>query len=249
MKGNLEVVKILVKAGALLNRTTKDGRTALYLAVQKGNVQVTKYLTDQYQEAITQATQSGRLPTQAAAAYHEPQAAYDMTTYLLSHTRSRGILEHCDNSGRNLMVDATLAQNLDLLSYLVLDQGVDVNDRDTLGRNMIHHAAMMGHLKVLELFLKLDQGKTVEWDGVDSWDHWTPLMHAARQGNLNVVQFLIETIHANKSIRDKQGRTAKDIGKENLKIYCNYLFKLNTVLFFLILAVLWKHDSVAEYLL
>lgn len=35
-KGNRKVVEMLVKAGALLNRTTKDGRTALYLAVQEG---------------------------------------------------------------------------------------------------------------------------------------------------------------------------------------------------------------------
>lgn len=37
-KGRLDIVQILVKAGALLNRTTKDGRTALYLAVQEGKL-------------------------------------------------------------------------------------------------------------------------------------------------------------------------------------------------------------------
>lgn len=36
MKGYLDIVKVLVDAGALLNRTTRDGRTALYLAVQEG---------------------------------------------------------------------------------------------------------------------------------------------------------------------------------------------------------------------
>lgn len=38
MKGNLEIVKLLTESGALLSRKTKDGRTALYLAVQEGNV-------------------------------------------------------------------------------------------------------------------------------------------------------------------------------------------------------------------
>lgn len=38
MKGNLEIVKLLTESGALLNRKTKDGRTALYLAVQEGNI-------------------------------------------------------------------------------------------------------------------------------------------------------------------------------------------------------------------
>lgn len=37
MKGYLDIVMILVNAGALLNRTTKDGRSALYLAIQEGN--------------------------------------------------------------------------------------------------------------------------------------------------------------------------------------------------------------------
>lgn len=36
MKGNLDIVSLLTESGALLNRQTKDGRTALYLAVQEG---------------------------------------------------------------------------------------------------------------------------------------------------------------------------------------------------------------------
>lgn len=36
MKGYLDIVKALVDAGALLNRTTRDGRSALYLAIQEG---------------------------------------------------------------------------------------------------------------------------------------------------------------------------------------------------------------------
>jgi ankyrin repeat protein len=36
LKGNLSIAKLLVEAGALLDRTTRDGRTALYLAVQEG---------------------------------------------------------------------------------------------------------------------------------------------------------------------------------------------------------------------
>lgn len=41
MKGNLDIVRILVNAGAMLDRKTKDGRTPLYLAVQEGNIHLT----------------------------------------------------------------------------------------------------------------------------------------------------------------------------------------------------------------
>lgn len=36
LKGNLNIAALLVEAGALLDRTTREGRTALYLAVQEG---------------------------------------------------------------------------------------------------------------------------------------------------------------------------------------------------------------------
>lgn len=40
LKGNLDIIKILEQAGAQLDRITKDGRTALHLAIQNGNDQI-----------------------------------------------------------------------------------------------------------------------------------------------------------------------------------------------------------------
>lgn len=235
----MDIVKLLVNAGALLNRTTKDGRTALYLAVQEGNTQLekiarwsflilnaslghielSKYLTDQYPQAITQATKSGRFPTQAAAALlpaddHDNNSkntpAYITATYLISHATIplSELLQHRDNSGRNILLDSSVSQNLALLAFL-LDQGADSNDADSLGRNMIHHACMMGHLDVLKVLYQL---KGTNWNTPDTWDKWTPLMHASRQGHLHVVKYLMEIVHVNKDCLDKQGRSAKDIG-------------------------------------
>lgn len=118
------------------------------------------------------------------------------------------MLLHRDNSGRNILLDAAVAQNLQLIQFL-LDTGADPNDSDSLGRNMIHHAAMMGHLNVLELLRKLG----VDWNSPDAWDLWTPLMHASRQGHLNIVKYLVDDIHVDTHCKDKQGRTALDIGK------------------------------------
>lgn len=225
MKGYLDIVTILVDAGALLNRTTKDGRSALYLAIQKGHVKLAKYLTDKYPGAITQATKSGRLPIQAAAALlrdEKNESAYEITTYLLSHASvpASSLLSHRDNSGRNLLLDAAISQNLELLKYL-LDHGADPNDRDSLGRAMIHHAAMMSHLNVLEL---LQHVQCTEWDSPDTWDSWTALMHSSRQGHISIVKYLVETIKVNVYHKDKKGRTAKDI------------------------AALWGHEDIVEYL-
>ncbi|CAO3658530.1 unnamed protein product [Rhizopus microsporus] len=218
-KGNRKVVEMLVKAGALLNRTTKDGRTALYLAVQEGHIDMAKYLADIYPEAIAQPTKSGRLPVQAAASLMHETAAYEITSHLLSLAPS-SVLTHRDHSGRNLLLDAAVSQNLKILKYL-LDQGADPNDRDALGRSIIHHAAMVGHLNVLRL---LESVPNVQWDAPDSWDSWTALMHAARQGYLDIICYLVETIRVDKDHKDKHGRDAQEI------------------------SVLWGHKDVASYL-
>ncbi|CEG65595.1 hypothetical protein RMATCC62417_02348 [Rhizopus microsporus] len=218
-KGNRKVVEMLVKAGALLNRTTKDGRTALYLAVQEGHIDMAKYLADIYPEAIAQPTKSGRLPVQAAASLMHETAAYEITSHLLSLAPS-SVLTHRDHSGRNLLLDAAVSQNLKILKYL-LDQGADPNDRDALGRSIIHHAAMVGHLNVLHL---LESVPNVQWNAPDSWDSWTALMHAARQGYLDIICYLVEIIRVDKGHKDKHGRDAQDI------------------------SVLWGHKDVASYL-
>lgn len=237
-KGNRKVVEMLVKAGALLNRTTKDGRTALYLAVQEGkkkkerkrktdssnlfllllllilgHIDMAKYLADIYPEAIAQPTKSGRLPVQAAASLMHETAAYEITSHLLSLAPS-SVLTHRDHSGRNLLLDAAVSQNLKILKYL-LDQGADPNDRDALGRSIIHHAAMVGHLNVLHL---LESVPNVQWNAPDSWDSWTALMHAARQGYLDIICYLVEIIRVDKGHKDKHGRDAQEICKRLLNL-------------------------------
>lgn len=178
---------------------------------QIGHVELAKYLTNQHPQAITQPTKSGRLPIQAAAALLDNTTAYEITTYLLCHASVpiSSLLSHRDNSGRDLLLDAAVSQNLELLKYL-LDHGADPNDKDSLGRTMIHHAAMMDHLKVLRL---LESTDGIQWDAPDAWDSWTALMHCSRQGHINTVKYLIEEIKVNVHHKDKQGRTAKDIGK------------------------------------
>ncbi|KAI8375265.1 ankyrin repeat-containing domain protein [Choanephora cucurbitarum] len=220
----MDILRLLVESGALLKRTTRDGRTPLYLAVQEGHLEASKFLTDQYPDAITQATNSGRLAIQAAAVLPSTDTAFEITNYLLSHAivPLSTLLSHRDNSGRNIVLDAVVAQNLPLLEYLLFKANANVDDADSLGRRMVHHAAMMGHLEVLKA---LNQWNIIsDWNTVDNWDHWTPLMHAARQGHQQVVDYLINTIHVDPTIKDKQQRTAKDI------------------------ASLWQHTAIAELL-
>ncbi|KAG0188530.1 Ankyrin repeat domain-containing protein 16 [Apophysomyces sp. BC1034] len=227
MKGRLDIVKALVDAGALLDRVTKDGRTALHLAVQEGHVETARYLAKQCPKAIIGTTNSGRLPIQIAAALvNAPETSLEITSDLLSNApvSLSTLLAHRDKSGRNVLLDAVVSRNLALLQFL-LSHGANPNETDTIGRSMIHHASMIGHLDVLQLLARAaeEHNWLIKWDVPDTWDHWTPLMHAAKEGNLDIVRFLVERTN-DKEQMDKQGRTAKD------------------------LACIWQRESVAEYL-
>ncbi|KAI7867372.1 ankyrin repeat-containing domain protein [Spinellus fusiger] len=227
MKGHLDSIQLLVKANALLHTVTKSGQTALHIAVQQGelfssiqwqyrtilwtrHIEISKYLSMHYPAAITMSTTSGRWPLQVAASLQASDSAYEITALLLSQAllSHQDILSHRDKSGGHLLQDAVVSHNLSLVKFL-LAIGANPNDSDLLGRTVIHHAAMLGHTDTMVL---LDTcSDCLPWDVPDEWDHWTPLMHAARQGHLETVKFL--TQRSDKTRTDRQGRMATTIGK------------------------------------
>jgi ankyrin repeat protein len=159
-------------------------------------------------------SKSGRLSVQTAARCNTDPS---LTLYLLKNSSSPpdAILNHQDNSGQTLLQDAVASKNIDLVRVLLEEYKADANVPDKLGRTAVHHAAMIGALTVLTVFHDLhDSQKTViKWDLPDSWDQWTPLMHAAREGNIECASYLITCCHCDASKKDKQGRTAQDIGE------------------------------------
>jgi ankyrin repeat protein len=241
MKGLTNTVKILLQNGARLDMVNRDGWNALHLAVKEGserpsafgsNVfanrltdrdnliigfnELSRYLIDKYPAATLSVSKSGRLPVQTAARCNEDTY---LTLYLLTHSPNspKAILNHQDNSGQNLLQDAVAAKNIPLVRTLIEDYEANANVPDMLGRTAIHHAAMIGCVDVMVVLRDLERRKItfIDWDRADSWDEWTPLMHAAREGHSEASKFLIEECRADCSKQDKQGRTPGDIGKSD----------------------------------
>ncbi|KAE9182736.1 hypothetical protein PF004_g24156 [Phytophthora fragariae] len=72
-----------------------------------------------------------------------------------------------------------------ILQWLV-DEGTNVNERDTCGRTALHYAAIGGHLSFVQLLV--DKGAQVDERG---WSR-TALHYAALKGHLSVVQWLVD---------------------------------------------------------
>ncbi|KAI9029671.1 ankyrin repeat-containing domain protein [Phycomyces nitens] len=223
MKGYLQSVYLLCNTKALLNLSTKDGRTALHLAVQNGHVEISKFLAEKCPAAITMSTTSGRWPLQVAAALQDaPEAAYEITVSLMDNASVPlpELLQHKDKSGGHILQDAVVSHNQRLVEHL-LGNGALADEPDSLGRTVVHHAAMLGYTDVLVMLSK--ESHCLGWNTLDTWDHWSPLMHASKEGHLDTVCFLLK-VGADKNIRDRQGRTAGE------------------------LALLWNHSDIADLL-
>ena len=97
---------------------------------------------------------------------------------------------------------------LDMIKYLI-SKGADINAKNELDWNALMQACVQGHFKVAKFLV--DQGLSINQIGKEKGA--TPLILAAWNGSYEVVKLLLYA-GADKSIKDKDGKTAKDHAKE-----------------------------------
>ncbi|KAI8074734.1 ankyrin repeat-containing domain protein [Gongronella butleri] len=217
MQHDFKMLKLLIEHGALVNVKAKDGRTPLHFAVQQGQEDMARFVALQDPLLALAATNAGRIPAQAAAGLTRDArpigfrlVQFFLTTIapMVSESTKTQLVRHVDQAGCTMLEDAIVSDQQDTVQWLVEQGGADPGRLDALGRQGWHHAAMVGHVAMLRLWNDITHGKGL--DDPDHWDNWTPLMHAAKNNHLETVQCLLN-LGANPLLRDKLGRTAKDI--------------------------------------
>jgi len=102
-----------------------------------------------------------------------------------------------------------ISGNIQMVKKLVYEYNVKIDHKDKLGREVIHHATMIGNEEMIKFLLERGANINIQ----DNWDKFTPLHHAAKEGYINIVKYLVNVCHANTDIKDHHERTAKDVGK------------------------------------
>jgi ankyrin repeat protein len=91
----------------------------------------------------------------------------------------------------------------------LLEEGADLEKRDFMDRTALLYASTGPFPETVRIML--DKG--AKPNVVDSDEHFSPLMHAAAEGNLDVVKILIE-FGADLSLKDVDGDDAESFARQ-----------------------------------
>jgi ankyrin repeat protein len=141
----------------------------------------------------------------------------------------------------DLFFDAALNGDLEGIRSM-LKLGMDVNIAEEEGRTALMFAAYNGHTKIVKLLIERGAGvdtrdqadrtallyaatgpfpetvkvlleKKANPNAVDNGEHFSPLMHAAAEGNLDVVKILLE-FGADPALKDIDEDTAESFARQ-----------------------------------
>ena len=210
--GALEVVKMLVIAGAGVNVTNDNGSTCLILAAHYGHTETVRYLMCLSEVDVNHGNKYSSSALDFAAHQDHPDvvrvlidAGADIDTnndgHSPLHLASRsGALEvvkmlvkagagvnATDGNGRTCLIDAAHYGHTETVRYLVGLPEVDVNYRGMCSETALHCAVNQGHPDMVQVLI--DVGADIDTRNDDGH---SPLHCASQEGALEVVKMLVE---------------------------------------------------------
>jgi len=131
------------------------------------------------------------------------QAAHDGGLELVKSLHEQGVAcDAVDPNGTTALMFAAFNGHSEIVIFL-LDAGAEINLRDYLDRTALLYASTGPFPETVKILL--DRG--ADPNIVDSVEHFSPLMHAAAEGHLEVVKVLIAH-GADRSLKDVDGDDA-----------------------------------------
>ena len=191
--GHLEVMRLLIDAGADCNATTVDGTTALHLAAEEGHVEVVELLIQTGAEKNA-ATWSGK----AALHFAAEDGHLEVVRLLLDAGAEK---DAAAADGHTVLQAAVMYGHLEVVR-LLLEAGADSNLATFDGHRPLHLAALNGRFEVVQELLQY--GAEINAATVLGA---TALHCAVQIGNLKIVRLLLG-LGAEQNARKEDGTTA-----------------------------------------
>lgn len=201
--GDIGMARLLVASGADREAVDRDfGESLLYTALSRLNFadmpKMVRYLVDEAKVSVNKMGGPLRYPIIRAAYIamlpgYPPQVSTSMIKFLVRRGAARDV---ADTEGRRAVHLAAASYWDDELRALV-GAGAAIEVRDRLGRTPLHFAAASRYPDCLLYLLNLHKPRANEAvrpdvGAVDD-DGWTPLMWAARSGDLESIAMLMRS--------------------------------------------------------
>jgi ankyrin repeat protein len=200
--GHLEVVELLIKAGARINAIDKGfpadcpgGNTALLLSIQKGHVQIANRLLD---AGASPKTKGGGTSVINTAAYLGDEQLVKRLIALGANPDQR------DSRGFTPIALAVQKGNMEIVEFL-LGLGISPNSLNPVGAPILIDAVHGGQVELCKRLI--NRGANPNLGGADNF---TPPMAACRCALEGIVKFLL-SLKVQVNEQDSRGRTALDI--------------------------------------
>mmetsp|Transcript_12586 Transcript_12586/g.35359 ORF Transcript_12586/g.35359 Transcript_12586/m.35359 type:complete len:389 (+) Transcript_12586:68-1234(+) len=179
--GHVELVRLLVEAGAEVNKPADGGITALHFATMAGHLKVARLLVEEAGVDLDPVTSSGMTPLHVAA----QEGWVELVRLLLE----AGAAVNLGTSSQCLapIVLAASKGHAEVVRVLVAEGGAEVDRPTEEGATGLHLAAQNGHPEAARMLM--EAGADV--DKVTAGGH-TPLHVAAEHGRLEVARLLVE---------------------------------------------------------
>jgi ankyrin repeat protein/Mg2+ and Co2+ transporter CorA len=189
-KWNKETVSIILKAGANVDNSDKDRRTArrrtpLQWAASTGHLILVQAILNHVppgksRKLVNDRTSRGKTALHLASQHGQP----DMVRLLLNHGAN---IEAASEGGWTPLLIAAKAGHADVVEALLAAHiPANVNARTSSGMTALHWAAENGYAQVVKRILAEDKARKNPKDSF----HTTPLLRAGQHNHVEIVQLL-----------------------------------------------------------